>query len=165
MRMILPLVAAVIPLFNVPALVQGSRAPAPVFDGRSFNGWEGNRAIFRIEDGAIVGGSLREKIAKNEFLCTTASYSDFELRLRVRLLGGSSANAGVQFRTRRIPNNTRSSVTRPTSARTTGVRCTTNRDGRRRSTRRTMPSSRAWFGTLTGTTTWFEPRDRESACG
>ena len=60
---------------------------------------------FRIEDGAIVGGSLRDKIAQNEFLCTTASYSDFELRLKVKLLGGSSANAGVQFRTRRIPNN------------------------------------------------------------
>jgi hypothetical protein len=52
-----------------------------------------------------VGGSLQAKIPRNEFLCTTKTYSDFELRLKVRLLGGEAANAGVQFRTRRIPNN------------------------------------------------------------
>ncbi len=76
-----------------------------IFDGKTFTGWEGNLDIFRIEDGAIVGGSLKDKIARNEFLCTTRSYGDFELRLKFKLLGGDTANAGVQFRTRRIPNN------------------------------------------------------------
>ena len=76
-----------------------------IFDGKSFRGWEGNLKIFRIEDNAIVGGSLKEKVARNEFLCTTTSYGDFELRLKVKLVGGDAANAGVQFRTRRIPNN------------------------------------------------------------
>jgi hypothetical protein len=80
-------------------------AAVPIFDGKSFDGWEGNRAIFRIEEGAIVGGSLHDKIARNEFLCTTRTYGDFELRLKVKLLGGDEANAGVQFRTRRIPDN------------------------------------------------------------
>jgi hypothetical protein len=88
-------------------LGQRSARPAavPIFDGTSFDGWEGNRAIFRIEQGAIVGGSLHDKIARNEFLCTTRTYGDFELRLKVKLLGGDAANAGVQFRTRRIPDN------------------------------------------------------------
>ncbi len=76
-----------------------------IFDGKSFGGWEGNLKIFRIEDNAIVGGSLTEKIARNEFLCTTGSYGNFELRLKVKLLGGDAANAGIQFRTSRIPNN------------------------------------------------------------
>jgi hypothetical protein len=80
--------------------------PVPIFDGRTLDGWEGNRQIFRVEDGAIVGGSLKEKIARNEFLCTTRPYGDFELRLKVKLLGGDTANAGVQFRTARIPNDT-----------------------------------------------------------
>src|SRR5687767_13725098 len=76
-----------------------------IFDGTTFAGWEGDRAIFRIQDGAIVGGSLDRKIARNEFLCTTKTYADFELRLKVKLLGGDGANAGIQFRTRRIPNH------------------------------------------------------------
>ena len=105
MRILICLVALAFSSSTMAHLPQASRAALPIFDGRSFDGWEGDRAIFRIEDGAIVGGSLRQEIKQNEFLCTTASYRDFELRLKVRLLGGSSANAGVQFRTRRIPNN------------------------------------------------------------
>ena len=78
---------------------------APLFDGRTFSGWEGNLKMFRIEDGAIVGGTFADKIPRNEFLCTTQTYGDFELRLRVKLLGGDKANAGVQFRTARIPDH------------------------------------------------------------
>jgi hypothetical protein len=104
MRIIL-LLTAIAAISVAGRMTQGPAASVPIFDGRSFNGWEGNRSVFRIEDGAIVGGSLHDKIPRNEFLCTTASYSDFELRLKVRLLGGASANAGVQFRTRRIPND------------------------------------------------------------
>jgi hypothetical protein len=76
-----------------------------IFDRKTFAGWEGDLAIFRIQDGAIVGGSLERRIARNEFLCTTKTYGDFELRLKVKLLGGDGANAGIQFRTRRIPNH------------------------------------------------------------
>ena len=76
-----------------------------IFDGKTLNGWEGDTRIFRVESGAIVGGTLETKIARNEFLCTTKPYGDFELRLKVKLLGGDGANAGIQFRTRRIPNH------------------------------------------------------------
>ena len=49
--------------------------------------------------------ALAARIERNEFLCTTREFKDFELRLSVRLLGGDKANAGVQFRTRRIPDD------------------------------------------------------------
>ncbi len=75
-----------------------------LFDGKTFSGWEGNLSVFRIEDGAIVGGSVKEKVARNEFLCTTKEYGDFELHVTFKLLG-ESANAGIQFRTKRIPNH------------------------------------------------------------
>jgi 3-keto-disaccharide hydrolase len=107
MRTIICVVALVLSLPSgaVDAQRAGSRKPVPIFDGKSFEGWEGDLKIFRIEDGAIVGGSLKDKIARNEFLCTTKTYGDFELRLKFKLLGGENANAGVQFRTRRIPND------------------------------------------------------------
>ena len=76
-----------------------------LFDGKTFMGWEGNLKIFRIEKGAIVGGTLKEKIAHNEFLCTKKTYKNFILMLEVKLLGGSKANAGIQIRTKRIPNH------------------------------------------------------------
>jgi hypothetical protein len=86
----------------------GGRLPAQewrsLFDGQTFAGWEGNQDIFRIEDGAIVGGSLKAPVSRNEFLCTKAPYEDFELRLKVRVRG-EGANAGIQFRSQRIPNH------------------------------------------------------------
>jgi 3-keto-disaccharide hydrolase len=82
------------------------RGAKRLFDGKSFNGWEGDLKLFRIEDGAIAGGSLKESLAHNEFLCTTEEYDDFELRLKVKLIGDpASANAGIQFRSKRIPNH------------------------------------------------------------
>ncbi len=79
--------------------------PVAIFDGKTFEGWEGKLDIFRIQDGAIVGGTMKAPIKQNEFLCTTKTYGDFELRLKVKLLGGEKANAGIQFRTKRIPNH------------------------------------------------------------
>jgi hypothetical protein len=88
------------------AALGGQEAGAfAVFDGKTFNGWEGNLAHFRVEAGAIVAGTLTAPIARNEFLCTNRPYKDFELRLKVKLLGGDKANAGIQFRTARIPND------------------------------------------------------------
>lgn len=75
-----------------------------LFDGKSFAGWEGDTEhSFRIEDGAIVGGSLKARVPRNEFLCTTMSYRNFIFRAECKLLG--PANGGIQFRSQRIPNN------------------------------------------------------------
>ena len=60
--------------------------------------------MFRIEKGAIVGGSLKTNIPQNAFLYTTRSYTNFVLRLKFRLIG-NQANGGVQFRTKTIPNS------------------------------------------------------------
>lgn len=76
----------------------------PLFDGKSFEGWEGNMDWFRIEEGAIVAGSLEKQIPNNEFLCTKQEFGDFELTLEAKLLGEGN-NAGVQFRSKRIPDH------------------------------------------------------------
>ena len=99
--------ACAIAVAVMPAVLFGVQVSGPVslFDGKTFNGWEGNLAHFRIESGAIVAGTLGAAIERNEFLCTKREFKHFELRLRVKLLGGDKANAGVQFRTRRIPGD------------------------------------------------------------
>lgn len=88
------------------ATVFAAAKPVRLFDGKSFKGWNGNQQIFRIENGAIVGGSLKDNLARNEFLCTDKEYSDFVLRAKFKLLGDpTKANAGIQFRSKRIPND------------------------------------------------------------
>ena len=80
---------------------------APLFDGQTFNGWEGDTAtVWRIDDGTIVAGSLDRRQEKNDFLCTTKRYGNFDLRLKIKLVGTEGfVNSGIQFRSERIPNN------------------------------------------------------------
>lgn len=78
--------------------------PVVLFDGETFKGWEGPLESFRIEDGAIVGGTLNRRIPKNQFLSTRESFSDFELRLKFKIVG-DDVNAGIQIRSQRIPDH------------------------------------------------------------
>jgi len=89
---------------NIAQSIPKESQPQQLFDGKTFDGWEGNLKLFRVEDGAIVAGNLKEPIPQNEFLCTRKEYDNFELRLKFKLLG-QGANGGVQVRSRRIPNN------------------------------------------------------------
>ena len=79
----------------------------PLFDGKSFTGWEGDtQTTWRIENGEIVAGDVSKQQPRNEFLCTVKRYENFELRLKLRLAGTEGfVNAGIQFRTERIPNH------------------------------------------------------------
>jgi hypothetical protein len=75
----------------------------PLFDGKTFTGWEGDTAkTWRIEKGEIVAGKPDVKQPRNEFLCTTRNYADFELRLEYRR---GDNNGGIQFRSERVPNH------------------------------------------------------------
>jgi hypothetical protein len=101
MRFIL---ATTLVLFPLLALADVEEGYTPIFDGKSFQGWEGNMKMFRIEDGAIVAGTLSSPIPHNDFLCTKQEYGDFELRLKFKVLG-KNTNAGIQIRSHRVPNH------------------------------------------------------------
>lgn len=79
-------------------------APVPLFDGKTFSGWEGDtEKVWRIVNGAIVGGSM-DGNKQNEFLATKKSYRNFNLRFEYKLVGTEGfVNGGVQFRSKRIP--------------------------------------------------------------
>jgi hypothetical protein len=75
-----------------------------LFDGRTLNGWEGNTNVWRVRDGAIVGGSLAGN-PQNEFLASARSFTNFVLRLEYKLIGTEGfTNGGVQIRSQRIKN-------------------------------------------------------------
>jgi len=78
----------------------------PIFNGKTFDGWEfrNNEQWFRIEDGAIVGGTLEEPIPRNEFIVSKKEYGDFTLRIECKAIG-KGCNGGVQFRSFRHPTD------------------------------------------------------------
>jgi hypothetical protein len=82
-------------------------ADTPLFDGKTFTGWEGDtKNTWRIEDDALVAGTLEKPQAENDFLATTKQFANFELTLKWKLDGTKGfVNGGVQFRTKRIPGS------------------------------------------------------------
>ncbi len=84
--------------------VSSRAAPVALFDGKTFQGWEGETTkVWRIESGAIVGGSM-EGNPQNEFLATRKRYRNFILKLEYKLVGTEGfVNGGVQIRSKRIP--------------------------------------------------------------
>jgi hypothetical protein len=97
-----PLLAAVALLAACPIAGRGE----DLFDGRTFAGWSGDTAaVWRIEDGTIVAGHPDRPAPRNEFLATDRRFGDFKLRVEYRVDCGADCNAGVQFRTVRIPDH------------------------------------------------------------
>src|SRR5260370_33660647 len=74
----------------------------PIFDGKSMMGWDGDPAFWRVEEGALVGQTTKEKQpAQNTFLIWRGGNpADFELKLQFRLTG---FNSGIQFRSIELP--------------------------------------------------------------
>ena len=114
----LPIKAIVLPsllcILHCPTLLCGKKQAAatqpiekgftPLLDGKTLKGWEGKKKFFRVQDGDIVAGFLNARIPNNEFLASEKEYANFELHFEAKLVGKGN-NAGVQFRSQRIPNN------------------------------------------------------------
>ena len=77
-----------------------------LFDGKTFAGWEGDtQNTWRIENGTIVGGSTQKTVPHNDFLCTTRTYANFILKLKIKLTGNEGfINSGIQFHSKRLTN-------------------------------------------------------------
>jgi len=93
------------------SLCAAERAPQlqngkSLFDGSSLSGWEGDSKIWRVENGMITGGSLKEMVKQNEFLASTRDYTNFVIRLKIKLTGTEGfINSGFQIRSQRVPNS------------------------------------------------------------
>lgn len=74
-----------------------------IFDGKSLAGWDGDPQFWKVENGAIVGQTAKDKQPKqNTFLIWRGgSPADFELKLQFKLTG---FNSGIQFRSIELPD-------------------------------------------------------------
>lgn len=96
--------------FTTLASLGHAAAPAgfkAIFDGKTLAGWDGNKDVWSIRDGALTGVTTAEKgIKANTFLVYTgAQPANFELRTSFRLTAQNPenrANSGVQYRSKLI---------------------------------------------------------------
>lgn len=100
----LALVPTSLPATSQPVDILSRFKGTRIFDGKTFDGWEGNdgessMAHFRIEKRAIVGGNMTDDLEHNQFVRTTRKYRNFELRLKYKVKAtDENYNGGIQFR-------------------------------------------------------------------
>jgi len=94
---------ALLALVGATLLVSAASPEIRLFDGKTSDGWQGDtQTTWRIEGGAIVGGSLTTQIPRNEFLTSSRRATNFVLRLEFKLVGTEGfINGGVQIRSER----------------------------------------------------------------
>lgn len=94
--------ASHVSLPHLQAQQAATSAPAVIslFDGKSLNGWEGDPAHWRIEDGTILGEIPKgQSLNKNTWLVWSGGeLADFELNVQFKLTGLPAANSGIQIR-------------------------------------------------------------------
>jgi Domain of Unknown Function (DUF1080) len=76
-----------------------------LFNGKDLTGWDGDRDVWSIQDGAITGQTTPQKpLAENAFLVwRNGRPANFELRVSFRLLAKNDrnfANSGIYYRSR-----------------------------------------------------------------
>lgn len=96
------------PIRKIPGTdpVPGLPGFVSLFNGKDLDGWEGDRRIWRVENGVIVGETTDLiKISENNFLIWKDEIEDFELRVKFKIERG---NSGIYFRSRkRSPGQTK----------------------------------------------------------
>jgi hypothetical protein len=74
-----------------------------IFDGASIKDWDGNPEIWRLENGAIVGESTREKPSGTTYIIWKGGEPrNFELKAEIKL-EGAALNSGIQYRSTVVP--------------------------------------------------------------
>ena len=68
-----------------------------IFDGKSFAGWDADTSIWRVEDGVMVGETLKGKPKGNNYIVYRGDKTrDFDLKLRMKIEKGG--RGGIQYR-------------------------------------------------------------------
>ena len=77
---------------------------APLFDGATLEGWDGDPRFWKVEDGAITGRATADNPAEgNTFLTwTRGELDDFELTVDYKIEAGG--NSGIQVRSFPLPD-------------------------------------------------------------
>ena len=76
----------------------------PLFNGKDLAGWDGDPALWKVEDGVVIGTCEGpDSFESNTFLIwRDGEVKDFEIRATIRVIGDN--NSGIQYRSREMPD-------------------------------------------------------------
>jgi putative heme-binding domain-containing protein len=96
------LLLALLALFGAGQMLAADRGFKSLFNGKNLDGWDGDPALWKVEDGCLTGTTREDQpLPYNKFLIWRGgTLKDFELRVQVRLTG--SNNSGIQYRSREL---------------------------------------------------------------
>ncbi len=66
-----------------------------LFNGKNLNGWHGDKDLWKVVDGVIVGSTDDKQLKHNSFLFYEKPYKNFVLKAKFKL---RNHNSGIQFR-------------------------------------------------------------------
>ena len=70
-----------------------------IFDGTTLKNWDGDPAVWHIEEGAIVGVSTKDKPVGNSYIAFRGFEArDFDLKLEIKVENGGGS--GIQYRSK-----------------------------------------------------------------
>jgi len=86
---------------QVPQLATADNAKE-FFNGKDLSNWDGDKELWKVENGEIVG-QTRTGLKKNNFLIAQMAVQDFKLSVKVKLTP-KAGNSGIQFRSVPLPD-------------------------------------------------------------
>ena len=100
-------ILSVLLLFSMVALSQSTpnkKGFVKIFDGKTLNGWEGDKKYWRVENGSIIGEITPATLLKtNSFLIWRGGKpADFELMLEFKIT--KNGNSGINYRSVEVEN-------------------------------------------------------------
>jgi hypothetical protein len=86
-----------------------------IFDGATLRDWDGDPNTWRVESGAIVGESTKEKPVGNSYICYYGIIAkDFDLKLEIKVENGGGSAFSTAAR-RVCPGSVPEQATRPST--------------------------------------------------
>jgi hypothetical protein len=81
---------------------EGKSETIQLFNGKDLEGWEGNKDLWSVVDGVIVGKN-KDEVKVSTYLLTKRKFTDFRLTATVKLVE-SEMHSGIAFWGRKAPD-------------------------------------------------------------
>jgi hypothetical protein len=85
----------------LPSAAEESREAKTLFNGKDLTGWKGDKKLWSMKNGELVGKT--DGLKRNEFIFSELDAGNFDLTVQIKLVD-NRGNSGIQFRSEPLPD-------------------------------------------------------------